>query len=418
MNECKLVVEHAKSNRSSCKSCKQKIEKDAIRLGVKSFRNDVEMVSWYIPSCYNPQRKTIDTLPVVEEVPGYDTLTPEGRTEFALEYQRILSGKRGSTVNPDGTPKKKSKLSSLPEDDATMTPVKSKYASMSVPALKAVLKANKQLVSGNKDELIDRCLDGELYGALPKCPRCESAVLRIDTNKPYVNGVGTLKCPGYWDADLGARMTCSFVSVNGEPEVKRPAWKEEATDDDEEAKAVPDYVANLTATMKDTAPKDAARKLFMTATEQKLGLPTDESKAIQEAGKFLLATKTDTGDWNADAAYKMLEKAYPKKKETASLVENEANKPFVEVFEEMVRLLRSNNGDGNKIIAYTKVATAVRSCPIALESCSQIKKLKKSADTKHLVNGIGDSAGKTIEEIIATGRSSKLEALQAEAADA
>lgn len=47
---------------------------------------------------------------------------------------------------------------------------------MTLGQLKDHLRANKQIMAGKKDELVERCADGELLGALPKCPRCLQGV--------------------------------------------------------------------------------------------------------------------------------------------------------------------------------------------------------------------------------------------------
>lgn len=48
-----------------------------------------------------------------------------------------------------------------------------KYSVMTVAELKRHLRANGQILGGKKAELVVRCVDGELLGALPKCPRCQ-----------------------------------------------------------------------------------------------------------------------------------------------------------------------------------------------------------------------------------------------------
>lgn len=44
-----------------------------------------------------------------------------------------------------------------------------------------------------------RCVDGELQGGLPACPRCERGRIFIDAAK------GNYACPGYWDSDASVR---------------------------------------------------------------------------------------------------------------------------------------------------------------------------------------------------------------------
>jgi len=56
-------VEYAKSNRSSCKGCKNKIEKDELRLAkmVKNFKFDGLMANWYHFDCFFEKNKLKST---------------------------------------------------------------------------------------------------------------------------------------------------------------------------------------------------------------------------------------------------------------------------------------------------------------------------------------------------------------------
>ena len=99
-----------------------------------------------------------------------------------------------------------------------------------------------------------------------------------------------------------------------------------------------------------------------------------------------------------------------------------ANTPFAEAFMSMARTIKlvMENGDGDvdfaKVGVYVKVANAIRACTVELESRKQIAKMKRDKEQKLLVAGIGDSAGKAVEEIRETGKSTRLEELRGELA--
>ena len=42
-----------------------------------------------------------------------------------------------------------------------------------------VLELNQQIKSGTKQELVERVVDGKLYGALPRCPSCGGGTLKV-----------------------------------------------------------------------------------------------------------------------------------------------------------------------------------------------------------------------------------------------
>ena len=52
----RYVVEHAKSGRASCRKCKEKILKGAVRVGAISDVGDYEMTRWFHVGCMNYKR--------------------------------------------------------------------------------------------------------------------------------------------------------------------------------------------------------------------------------------------------------------------------------------------------------------------------------------------------------------------------
>jgi len=75
-------------------------------------------------------------------------------------------------------------------------------------------------VSGTKGELVDRVVDGQMYGALPRCPQCGGGILRVTYPSNFGhNGQGNVKCPGYFDdTDY---VNCSYRPTA----VQRESWK-------------------------------------------------------------------------------------------------------------------------------------------------------------------------------------------------
>jgi len=93
------------------------------------------------------------------------------------------------------------------------------FSVLPIPALKDCLRANKQLLGGNKGELVERCVDRKLYGNLPRCKQCGIGLLRVAYKTPIGHGgQGDFSCPGGYDDD--AYVRCSYRSTH---EV-RQAW--------------------------------------------------------------------------------------------------------------------------------------------------------------------------------------------------
>jgi len=110
--------------------------------------------------------------------------------------------------------------------------VEEAYSKLSNDKLKAMLELNGQKKSGNKEELVERCVDGRLFGALPRCPDCGGGVLRVAYAQKYGHsGQGRFTCPGHYEDE--GWITCGFKSMDAE----RPPWKEPSDVHDQKKKS-------------------------------------------------------------------------------------------------------------------------------------------------------------------------------------
>eukprot|EP01050_Picozoa_sp_SAG11_P030092 SAG11_NODE_8751_length_980_cov_1.085131_1_plen_130_part_10 len=67
---------------------------------------------------------------------------------------------------------------------------------------------------------MNRCIDGRLFGALPRCPTCLEGRLRVKYESKWLHGgSGSFSCPGT-RSDVGFNP-CSYKSEA----VSRAAWK-------------------------------------------------------------------------------------------------------------------------------------------------------------------------------------------------
>jgi len=82
--------------------------------------------------------------------------------------------------------------------------------------LQSMLTLNNQKKTGTKEELVNRCVDGILRGALPRCPLCQIGHL-------WYAG-GKYRCNGSYDRTQGGKLPCSFEANN----VQRGSWISEA----------------------------------------------------------------------------------------------------------------------------------------------------------------------------------------------
>eukprot|EP01083_Nonionella_stella_P073985 200412_1 len=110
-----------------------------------------------------------------------------------------------------------------------------KLEEFSVLGLKEMLKHNGQKVSGTKYELIDRIVDCQMYGNMPRCTECGGGHLRviyINGKKYGHNGNGRYFCPGFYDGD--EYVACLWSG--DQTKITREKWRDLDNDEDDDGK--------------------------------------------------------------------------------------------------------------------------------------------------------------------------------------
>ena len=298
-------VEYAKSNRAACKGCKAKIDKDVLRIGINTpGPGDYLMTSWRHLECVKKPKpgKGLDTLDELSGLTGLSAddqakvacwfaqgaapaVKPQGGKKRAAEDDQAVSklsdpkkmkiGELKEALAAAGLPTtgKKGDLVEALEPVFLRQEVEKGYASLSGDKLKVMLELNGQKKSGNKDELVERCVDGKLYGALPRCPECGSGILRVAYLSKYGHaGQGRFSCPGYFDDDAFVR--CGYSAT----QVERAPWQE-----------VTDAASNSTSTSSAPASKAAAKsapKAAATPSAAAVPVPVAAVKAELPAARM------------------------------------------------------------------------------------------------------------------------------------
>jgi hypothetical protein len=89
-----------------------------------------------------------------------------------------------------------------------------KYQQMKVAGLGDILQWNRQYKTGNKDFLMEKVIDGEVYGRLARCPLCTGRL------KPHTDGTAVV-CNGTFDEGSQIRIDCAFQEKLSDA----PRWK-------------------------------------------------------------------------------------------------------------------------------------------------------------------------------------------------
>ena len=278
------------------------------------------------------------------------------------------------------------------EDESEIASLEEKYKAMKIDELKKWCKANGYTTSGKKDELVHKCIDGELYGGLPKCPHCAKGNservpnLNVRYESPYhvskdkeKLGRGEVYCPGTYDTESMCLIRCNFSKKLSEFE--RPKWRtyeeylienpplteEEKKKKEEEKKnkVNSNIPTEKLRKLAETGVQGSvlATKIFQILNEEKLSCPDN----LAEAGSQIMAwmnveknVNDETGEVLLEEVFKDALEVWPKQKaksETQALCAE--NQPLVDALNDLVmkaRKLGTNVVEPFKVNAYAGAA--------------------------------------------------------------
>ncbi|XP_033096615.1 poly [ADP-ribose] polymerase 1-like [Anneissia japonica] len=218
-----FAVEYAKSNRSTCKACDEKIAKDDIRISKKDYERAAEknipgpVDLWHHVECFiEPDRLEEmgwkDTYSG-EQLSGYKTL----KVDDQKDLKKKLTPKRKVSDETDSVPKKKIKMELSKEEKQLKSQSEflwkirdQLYRHVPNENLKYLLTANNQDIPSGESKLLDYVSDGMAFGALENCPECTNGQLVVSSS-----GYG-YHCTG----NISSWTKCQYRSQV----VKRSKW--------------------------------------------------------------------------------------------------------------------------------------------------------------------------------------------------
>ncbi|CAI9730721.1 [ADP-ribose] polymerase 1-like [Octopus vulgaris] len=189
-------AEYAKSNRSKCRGCEEKIDKDALRLSKKDFTSERAKMygpqdTWYHVDCFVKNRDELEFADKsVDDIVGYKTLKKEDQKELVEKL-----GKGSSTSSRKRKEDDKSKAEAKKPKKETEEEKQMKVQNnllwgfrdklekeISVEALKVLLELNEQAIPSGESKLLDSVSDCMAFGALAKCPECPEGKLTFKSD--------------------------------------------------------------------------------------------------------------------------------------------------------------------------------------------------------------------------------------------
>jgi len=407
-------AEPAKSGRSSCKKCKEKIEKDDLRIGTsRTTADDITMTSWVHAKCFSIPKKT-DPSDFMESL-EMSSLSPTQKEEIEqLLANASAAGKRKpDSQNSTSKRVKSDDVSNFTEEEQ---PLFEKYRAKTVEELKDYMRWNGQQITGTKGELIKRCIDGELNGALPACPQsgCKGR-LKLD---PSTTGPQKVSCSGAFDDELGTFIRCYF-RANSDT-ITRIPWRESPKTEDEiaeEGKFESTIDTSAGASLYDgvdlttlEGKKECISRFLVLARSLGINIPENDAEARVKLGTLLMNNSGRDGTELlalAEETYGTLKSSAAKLEQSTIGTVNEANSSLVAALSELSDLyFKSGNPQAGN--SYRKAIAAIRQYPSVITSGKAISKGKGKLD------GIGAKCGEIIDEFLETGTISKIDEKKSE----
>uniref|UniRef100_A0A8D8WGN6 DNA ligase n=1 Tax=Cacopsylla melanoneura TaxID=428564 RepID=A0A8D8WGN6_9HEMI len=166
-DEKNFWVDRAKTGRAGCKKCKQKLETGALRIAKLAYNpfGAGKMKQWHHMDCilevFKKQRPTTAKIETVDDMGGWDDLTPEDQEEVMSRFPESLRESNQNRDVPDRpepsskpnkkakTPKKKSKDSDHDSQDEEPGPSTSKKSK--VDSKSSVKKSKKEEKPGSPE---------------------------------------------------------------------------------------------------------------------------------------------------------------------------------------------------------------------------------------------------------------------------
>lgn len=183
-----FAVEYAKSNRSTCKGCTQKIEKDQIRVSKKALDPEKPQLGlidrWYHTGCFVSSREELAFKPEYSaaQLKGFNALRAEDKEELEKRLPAVKSEGKRKGDEVDGVSKKQKKAEEdekkkleeqLKNQSQLIWGIKDKLRRYcSINDMKELLIANGQDVPSGESNVVDSLADGMAFGALEDCKEC------------------------------------------------------------------------------------------------------------------------------------------------------------------------------------------------------------------------------------------------------
>ncbi|XP_043948531.2 poly [ADP-ribose] polymerase isoform X3 [Drosophila biarmipes] len=191
-------IEYAKSSRSTCRGCEQKINKDQVRLRKTVYDTEVGMKYggqplWHHLDCFAQLRTELGWFDSGENMLGYTSLKSKDQKEIknilpAIKSEELPDAKKIKIELADKTDGNEEHLLKIQND--TFFKFRDELKSIIKKAdIKKLLEINNvQPITGDSERLLDQAADLLTFGAIESCSECASSQFIFNRNGYICNG--------------------------------------------------------------------------------------------------------------------------------------------------------------------------------------------------------------------------------------
>ncbi|CAG9763321.1 unnamed protein product [Ceutorhynchus assimilis] len=179
-----FTIQYAKSGRSVCCGCEQKILMNEVRVAKKDYDSEVSLKigggtdRWYHLTCFAQLRSELGYYESATKIPGYKGLDKADQQEAAKalpaikqEEVAVIAKKIKLDVEEDLLDKE------YREQNKIMFKHRDALSTLKKNQLVALLNYNKQDIPEGTERMLDRISDLMTFGALKRCKECQDGQL-------------------------------------------------------------------------------------------------------------------------------------------------------------------------------------------------------------------------------------------------
>lgn len=186
------TTEYAKSNRSVCRGCNEKIDKGVLRISKKEYDSPRAIQHgpqdlWYHVDCFVKDREELDFYAAADKIKGFKGLKDDDKDDLKKKLPLVKNAEAKRAASTSSTqPAKKQKTQDPKEDKLKVqlqeqTDLLYKYRDqlkdLAKKELQYLLEHNDQGIPSGESKLLDCLTDCMAFGKLLPCPECKNGQL-------------------------------------------------------------------------------------------------------------------------------------------------------------------------------------------------------------------------------------------------